>query len=433
MPVSRTGTRQITNRQGVRVDQTDRIDVLVITALKEEYDAARAAVGEVPWRDHRVGSIEPYATVRHQGLSVALARPVQMGGRSVGALTTTLVNELRPVCLAMCGVCAGKPGETSPGDVVVAAPAYEWDEGKHAGPAFRADHQQFPQDIRWLRAAQDFDPASLPSHGTATAEEADVWFLERLYREQNPRKHAARSRYLPGPAWRDRLARMEAAGLIRWQSGELVLTGSGRDHIQRVLYLDDGPQRLPYQVLAGPMASGSAVMADPGIWDRLEISQRKIVALEMEAATIATVAHERQVPHWLVVKGVMDHADFAKDDRFKAFAARASAEVMFALLVQLLPSAAPEVRTDPPTAEFAAPAKLAVIRRLTYDWPDLADVVGVPSYETLRFRSGDEPRELWAWLESRDRLLELPEALTAIGRADLAALLRRDRPDCANR
>ncbi|GAA2905148.1 hypothetical protein Acy02nite_86040 [Actinoplanes cyaneus] len=409
------------------MDQANRIDVLVIAALKEEYDAARAAVGDVPWHDHRTGSAEPYATVWHRGLAVALARPVQMGGRSVGALTTTLVNELRPTCLAMCGVCAGKPGETAPGDVVVAAPAYEWDEGKHAGPAFLADHQQFPQDIRWLRAAQDFDPAPLPTHGAATAEEADVWFLERLYREQNPRKHAARSRYLPGQAWRDRLARLETDGLIRWQAGELVLTDSGRDHIQRVLYFDDGPQRLPYQVVAGAMASGSAVMVDPEIWDRLEISQRKIVALEMEAATIATVAHERQVPHWLVAKGVMDHADFTKDDRFKAFAARASAEVLFALLVQLLPPAAPETRAGPPAVGFPGPVKLAVIRRLTYDWPDLADVVGVPSYEILRFRSGDEPRALWTWMESRGRLLELPEALTAIGRADLAALLRQNR------
>jgi nucleoside phosphorylase len=399
-------------------------DVLVIAALKEEYEAARAAVGVAQWSDHGAGSAEPYATASHAGLSIALARPTQMGGRGISAITTTLVNDLQPTCLAMCGVCAGKPGDTAPGDVIVASPAYEWDEGKLVGQAFRADHQQFPQDIRWLRAAQDFDPTTLPTHGVATDEEAAVWFLERLHRGQNPRKHAARDRYLPGAAWRDQLARLEADGLIRWQNGELVLTGAGRDHIQRVLYLDAGPERLPYQVVAGPMASGSAVVSDPEVWDRLEINQRKILALEMEAATIATVAHERQVPHWLVAKGVMDHADFAKDDRFKAFAARASADVLFALLTQLLPPTAAEPRSRSQAMWVPGPVKLEVVRRLTYDWQDLADVVGVPSYETRRFRAGDEPRELWTWLEGRSRLSELPDALTAIGRTDLAGLLR---------
>jgi nucleoside phosphorylase len=400
------------------------IDVLIIAALKDEYDAARSAAGASQWCDHEAGSAEPYATVRHEGLSIALARPTQMGGRGISAITTTLVNMLRPTCLAMCGVCAGKPGETAPGDVIVASPAYEWDEGKHVGPAFRADHQQFPQDIRWLRAAQDFDPATLPSHGVATDEEAAVWFLERLHKEENPRKHPARDRYLPGAAWREQLARLESDGLIRWQGGELVLTDAGRDHIQRVLYLSAGPERLPYQVVAGPMASGSAVMSDPAVWDRLKINQRKILALEMEAATIATVAHARQVPHWLVAKGVMDHADFAKDDRFKAFAARASADVLFALLTRLLSPAAPEAGSVSPVTGVPGRVKLEVVRRLTYDWQDLADVVGVPSYETRRFRAGDEPRELWTWLESRHRLPELPGALTAIGRTDLAGLLR---------
>jgi nucleoside phosphorylase len=400
------------------------VDVLVITALKDEYDAARAAVGASRWLDHKAGSAEPYATVGHEGLSIALARPTQMGGRGVSAITTTLVNELRPTCLAMCGVCAGKPGETAPGDVIIASPAYEWDEGKHVGQVFRADHQQFPQDIRWLRAAQDFRPTNLPTYGVATDEEATVWFLERLYKDQNPRKHPARHRYLPGPAWREQLGRLESGGLIRWQDGELVLTDHGRDHVQRVLYFDVGPERLPYEVVTGPMASGSAVMSDPEVWNRLEINQRRILALEMEAATITTVAHERQVPHWLVAKGVMDHADFAKDDRFKAFAARASADVLFALLTQLLSTAAPEPRPVPQAVDIPGLVKREVIRRLTYDWQDLADVVGVPSYETRRFRSGDESRDLWTWLENRNRLPELPGALAAIGRTDLADLLR---------
>ena len=405
-------------------------DVLVVAALKEEYEAARAAVGAARWQEHGAGGPTPYATARYrtgtgQTISVALARPTQMGGRSIGPITTTLTDQLRPTCLAMCGVCAGHPGSTAPGDVIVASPAYEWDEGKHTGDSFRPDPQQFPQDARWVRAVQDFEPAGLPSHGTATDEEAEVWCLERLYMGQDPRTHPARQRYFPRSAFGTGLERMSLKGLIAWQDGAWELTDGGRARIQRRLYVDvDGPERLPFAVLAGPMASGSAVMTDPGIWDRLEVSQRRILALEMEAATVATVAHERQVPHWLVAKGVMDHADLTKDDRFKAFAARASAEVLFALLGRLLSRVDTSPRPMAPASDIPVPVKQGVLRRLTYDWQDVADVVGIPSSEMRRFRAGDEPRELWDWLLNRGRLADLPGALDEIGRADLAGLLR---------
>ncbi len=126
----------------------------------------------------------------------------------------------------------------------------------------------------------------------------------------------------------------------RAQTG-LELTDQGAELVQGWLYDDvDGPQGLPFEVVAAPMASGSAVVADPGLWAQLQhMGMRKIAAVEMEAATVATVAHQHQVPYCLIAKGVMDHADSDKDDRYKRFAARASAEVLYALLAQLLPTA----------------------------------------------------------------------------------------------
>jgi nucleoside phosphorylase len=325
----------------------------------------------------------------------------------------------------MSGVCAGNPADTAPGDVIIAAPAWEYDEGKHDADGFRPDPRQFPLDTRWLRAAQDFDPSGLPSHGVASDEDAAVWFLERLSKGQDPRTHPARRRYFPPKTWGERLDRLKSDGLIAWRDGRWALTGVGLDHIQRKLYDDvDGPDRLPFAVLTGPMASGSAVQANTKIWDELGKQQRKILAVEMEAATIATVAHTLRVAHWLVVKGVMDHADFEKDDRFKSFAATASAEVLLALLGELLQPAATSPRPAKPVGGIPGTVKLEIVRRLTYDWQDLADVVGVPAYEMRRFRAGDEPRDLWAWLENRDRLGDLPGALDEIGRSDLAGLLR---------
>ncbi|MEV4350436.1 hypothetical protein AB0J83_38765 [Actinoplanes sp. NPDC049596] len=436
------------------------VDVLVIAALPLEYEAARAAASG--WQEEDAYLIGELDAADGGRLTVALARPTEMGGRRTGAFAAALTEQLTPACLAMSGVCAGDPADTAPGDVVVASPAYEYDEGKLSGAVFQGAHQQYPLSDRWLRAVQDFRPSKLPSFGEAGSHESDVWLLERLYRGQNPKTHPARDRYFPRGTWTPRLSKLEADGLIAWSgsadyahpartdageppvAGGWALTAAGRTRIMRALDDIDGPERLPFAVLPGPMASGSAVIQDPEIWARLKaMGARKILALEMEAATIATVAHDREVPHWLVAKGVMDHADFAKDDRFKHFAARASAEVLFALLAQLLPSRAGVAAAGPtltsaaagPTLTSAAaePAfasavtgsvKLDVTRRLHADWPDLADRLGIPGYERARFPHGREPAAVWEWLEVRGRLAELPPALDDIGRSDLSRLIR---------
>jgi hypothetical protein len=58
----------------------------------------------------------------------------------------------------------------------------------------------------------------------------------------------------------------------------------------------------------------------------------------MEAAAIGRAAFDAGLDRWVVVKGVMDHADPNKDDRYKPFAARASAEVLFAFLEERMAS-----------------------------------------------------------------------------------------------
>ncbi|MFI5908772.1 hypothetical protein [Dactylosporangium sp. NPDC051541] len=333
-------------------EASNHIDVLVIAAIPEEFDAAKAAgtasaptdSGVFLWNAYDMDSIPPflrgeYRVDGHTRFTVALARPTQMGGRATGTFATSLVDHLQPSSLVMCGVCAGNPTDTALGDVVVGEPVYEWDEGKLSPSGFEGDHRQFRLRRRWLRAAQDFNPSNLESYGAASEEEALFWFLEQLHRGQQPRNHPSRDAYFPRGTWQQRVTKLENSGLIqREPTGEAALTDSGSDFVQRRLYDDvDGPQRLPFRVHAAPMASGSAVISDPAVWGRLKaMGMRKIAAVEMEAASIATIADDRRLA-WLVVKGVMDHADTRKDDRYKQFAARASAQVMWALLERLAP------------------------------------------------------------------------------------------------
>jgi hypothetical protein len=76
---------------------------------------------------------------------------------------------------------------------------------------------------------------------------------------------------------------------------------------------------------------------------------------------------------------------------------------------------------------FAGPLKLAFVQRLGAWWEDLADWLQIPVHDRARFTSGNEARSVWEWLEVRDRLGELPEAVAAVGRGDLAELLNAAR------
>ncbi|GAA2039922.1 hypothetical protein GCM10009779_27570 [Polymorphospora rubra] len=348
----RPGTDLYLQCSGVGMeDGMTSVDILIMTALQEEYSAARtvgstlacAAGRPTQWQDRDRGAANPYEYTEiaetHGGvLAVALARPVRMGGRSISPAAAGLVERLKPQVLAMSGVCAGNPKVAALGDVVVAEMVYEYDEGKQIENAFLGDHRQIPMEQTWVRAAQDFSPIALPSYGEVTRKEARLWFLERLYAADEPRDHLARPRYFPRGNWDNWVRELETDGLINRNGPGWTLTDDGRRFIERKLYDDvGGPERLPFAVHVGPMASGSFVVKDGVTWDRLgQQGVRTVVGLEMESATIATVAQHGRVPHWLVVKGVMDHADPSKDDRYKRFAAQASAEVLFALLTDLL-------------------------------------------------------------------------------------------------
>src|SRR5262249_17797461 len=131
-------------------------------------------------------------------------------------------------------------------------------------------------------------------------------------------------------------------------AGVLRLTDRGRALAldERVMYPDGLPEDPAFRVHVGPVATGKTVSEDPEIFARLGRLVRKTLGVEMEAAGIEHAAAWLS-PRSLLVKAVSDYGDREKDDAFRGFAARASAEFLLAFLARHL---------EPVTADTQQPA-----------------------------------------------------------------------------
>ncbi len=197
-----------TLRRWPQVDEgntaSERVDVLLITAIQIEFEAAKDAFtadsancdGVREWilredadTSHFAGT---FFSNDRQLFTIMLAKPTRMGSNRTGTLATMLAERLRPKCLVMCGVCAGNPADLALGDVVVSELTYQYDEGKIDQEGFTGDHRQSPVSFDWLRAAEALTAEAMPSYGHPTDADARFWIIERLYGGSDPRNHPAR-------------------------------------------------------------------------------------------------------------------------------------------------------------------------------------------------------------------------------------------------
>lgn len=336
------------NPEAAGTAMNDTTKVLLITAIKEEYEAAKQVFsasslegeGVREWKDMDASAATPYqrGVFYRDGaplFNLILAKPPRMGGVHTGQIATMLADRLKPACLVMCGVCAGNPKELALGDIVISELTYQYDEGKLEKDGFLGDHRQLPISKLWHDAAETLQPETLPSFGQPSSRDARYWLLERLYAGDNPREHPARRRYFAKGEWKIVTQALETERIIERDGTSFKLTDAGRDEVERSIAFDvDPPERLPIAIKVGPIASGNVVVKDGVTWDSLKaMGVRSVLGLEMEAAALGIAARGAAVSQWIVIKGIMDHADPRKDDRFKPFAARASAEALRAFLV----------------------------------------------------------------------------------------------------
>jgi nucleoside phosphorylase len=380
-------------------EETRRVDVLVLTVLRLEFDTVlRVDTGAVPGSAWEVAHGPSRLPVAFRAFETNMGRPLRVAvaisaDRGATAATNTLlplVADLKPRCLAMCGVCAGRRGKTQLGDVVAAERLFYRDAEKRLPGEIQQDVTTYQLRDDWKAALHGMD--------VVTRFRDAAWFRARPisteWREYRalvamrdgaaePWRHVDPT--LDETGWASIVASLRRHGLLAKAGREL--TAAGHHMVEKVLFEHTGklpdPSAAgtfqPFRLHVAPLASGSQVIEDEAVWAFISRSMRRTLALETEGAALGELAHRqrRYEMDAIVMKGVMDFADHGRDDHFKEFAARASAECLFAFLREQIPtehaagfddllvSGTSSVPTNSP-----APSSLLLARYTVVPWHD---------------------------------------------------------------
>lgn len=366
----------------VDVDSPNMPDVLIICALDDELEALQQVeVGRTQgWTE--IDGSDPYWEAAFEGeqgvLRIVAACPTRMGGKATTGLAERLIERIKPTALAMCGVCAGHPENVDRGDVIIADRVFEHDFGKRKPGHFEADLHVHPVTKDWHVAARRLKGPATTFHGYAKpeGEAAQWWFLDRILPVEiggqvfvhNPMHSVGLRRYVSTadhPAFIERLEDKLRYMVFNPATDKFEMTEHGEKDFKvwRSRYGIE-VEACPYHVHIGPIGSGNGVEAAGDIWDQVtEGGMRRALGIEMEAAAIGEVAHGRSSMPFVVVKGVMDHADPKKSDRYKRFAARASAEVLMRLLRRVVVPTVP-ISDDRKCLLSVSPRPSSTIRKI---------------------------------------------------------------------
>jgi hypothetical protein len=83
-----------------------------------------------------------------------------MGATAAANTLVPFVEQLRPRCIAMCGVCAGRRGKVGLGDVVAAERLYYHDAGKQLPEQMQQDLTVYKLRDDWKAGLEGMDPVA---------------------------------------------------------------------------------------------------------------------------------------------------------------------------------------------------------------------------------------------------------------------------------
>ena len=251
-------------------DQGNCCDVFIITALAHpEYSA-------IEQLDFNWGPFEPLdrtQLIRYGSLKigdkvvkVGAAFCARVGAVAAATLTTKAALRLNPSIVIMSGICAGVEGKAEIGDVVAADVSWDWQSGKYIDK----------------NGEEAFE--SSPHHINVDDELSVKLFMLKRNEE----------------FWKTLSIHAQAFGLP-----------------------------MP-KLVAAPMATGSSVLADVRVSERIRaVQHRNVTGLDMETYGVyAAVSSTLTSADFVSLKSVCDNGDKKKDDRYQQYASTISAKAV---------------------------------------------------------------------------------------------------------
>ena len=259
-----------------------QVHVVVLTAIALEYRAAKqvdaGAWEGSQWEEESGPNGLPVAfrTFRGKGgkpLRVVVAQAAGMAGVATVNALLPLVERYKPRCVAMCGVCAGRPGKTQLGDVIAPDRLFFHDMGKREPGGVKLDLQTYNLRDDWKVAIEHLDFAARFQNEEwwekrpVPYEWQENWVLTMLHQGvEDPSSH---------PECEERCPQWEQVIESLWKSGHVqhgmrILTEEGRKQIGAVLIkhrnrlpdLSPAGTVLPFNVHVAPMGSGNQVIEE---------------------------------------------------------------------------------------------------------------------------------------------------------------------------
>jgi nucleoside phosphorylase len=249
------------------------VDLAIICALeKPELEE----VLKLPWNwssprplDDITFVRDGYFEVDQRKITICATFAPRMGMISTALQSATLISQLRPRLIAMCGICAGVKGKVNYGDVLLADPAWDFQSGKRNRDKENSQFSIAP---------------------------------DQLHPSEKVRTH------------------------VQQICGD-------REALTKIASNYPNAPVVP-KIVIGPVASGSAVLADGEVINEIKIQHRGLVGVEMEIYGMYAAAHRasKPQPQPFALKAVCDFADSGKDDDYQQYAAYTSANVLRLLM-----------------------------------------------------------------------------------------------------
>lgn len=260
----------IRGRENEKITRKYNYDLCIITALQSEMEK----IHQLPWNWGAYLPIDDTSFYRtghfktgKRDYTVATAVAPRMGMVSSALLTAKLLTNLTPRFVVMPGICAGIPGKAKLGDILLADPSWDWQSGK--------------------RVNDSGNPAFAVSP------------------HQLPVAEHIRSR--------GQLLKVDKS---LWREVKDGYGGRAPDH--------------ELSLVIGPVASGSAVLADEEVVDEIKKQERNLIGVEMEIYGVYSACANSGFPKptTFAMKSVCDFANADKNDDYQDYAAYTSAQAV---------------------------------------------------------------------------------------------------------